>query len=103
MFNGLHSEDEGAADHKPRAYCASVYGLFCFVGTFTVPWWPCFLSTGLCISSQRYAISQSVSSLSGFSLKRWTKAQKTLQRLSHRAQLLMALPLVPNVAYLFVI
>ena len=28
---------------------------------------------------------------------------KTLQRLSHRAQLLMALCLVPNVAYVFVI
>jgi hypothetical protein len=35
MFNGLHS-DEGAADHKPRAYCASVYGLFCFVGTLAL-------------------------------------------------------------------
>ena len=71
------AKTKGAADHKPRAYCASVYGLFCFVGTFTVRWWPCFLSAGLCISSQRYAISQSVSSLSGFWLKGRTKAQRS--------------------------
>lgn len=35
MFNASTAKTNGAADHKSRAYCASVYALFCFVGTFS--------------------------------------------------------------------
>jgi hypothetical protein len=63
MFNGLRSGDEGAADHKSRAYCVSVYGLFCFVGTFSAVV-ALFFKHGPLHLFAAYAISQNVSSLS---------------------------------------
>ena len=102
MFNGLHSGDEGAADHKSRAYCISVYGLFCFVGTLSAVVALFFKHRPLHLFAALCYLAECVLAL-WFLVEALDPGPKTLQRLSHRAQLLMALPLVPNVAYLFVI
>jgi hypothetical protein len=102
MFNGLHSEGEGAADHKSRAYCASVYGLFCFVGTFSAVVALFFKHGPLHLFAAVCYLAECVVAL-WFLVEALDQGPQTLQRLSHRAQLLMALCLVPNVAYLFVI
>ena len=102
MSNGLHSGDAGAADHKSRAYCVSVYGLFCFVGTFSAVVALFFKHGPLHLFAAVCYLAECIVAL-WFVVVALDQGPQTLQRLSHRARLLMVLCLLPNVAYLFVI
>jgi hypothetical protein len=81
---------------------STVYGLFCFVGTFSAVVALFFKHGPLHLFAAVGYLAECVVALR-FLVEGLDQGPKTLQRLSDRAQLLMALCLVPNVAYLFVI
>ena len=96
------AKTKGRLTTNPGHICASAYGLFCFVGAFSAVVALFFKHSPLHLFAAVCYLVECVVAL-WFLVEGLDQGPTTLQRLSHRAQLLMALCLVPNIAYLFVI
>jgi hypothetical protein len=102
MFESLEPGGEAPADHKSRAYCASVYGFFFLLGTlcavvaFFSKHGPLHVFDAACF------LAECVLAL-WFLVEARDQGPQTERKLSRRASLLMMLGLLPNFVHLFVI